>query len=84
MILEVAAIYDQKARAFLPPIFVAHLDVALRAVSNAANDPSHIIGRNPEDFILFHLGTWSDENSVFTLLGVPVHLAVASKFKGRE
>lgn len=81
---QVCAVYDSKARAFLPPIFVSNVDVGLRAVRNAANDPQQQIGRNPEDYIFFHLGTWDDDDSLFGLFDVPKHLTVAANLIGKK
>lgn len=78
MNLEICCIYDSKARAFLSPVFVSHIDIFMRSVRNAANTPDHQIGRNPEDYHLFHLGSWADDQAIFKLLGAPNSLGVAA------
>lgn len=78
MNLEICCIYDVKARAYLPPVFVTHIDVFMRSVRTAANTASHLIGQCPEDFHMFHLGTWSDDQGLFKLLGAPNPLGVAA------
>lgn len=81
MTLQMLAVYDSKARAYLPPIFVPHMDVALRAFANAANTPEHQIGRNPEDFTMFLLGSWNDDHATFQLLAEPLAQGLAASFK---
>lgn len=61
MIFQVMVVYDSKARSHLMPMFVVHVEVGQRGFADAANDPTTVIGRNPEDFSLFHIGEWDDE-----------------------
>lgn len=78
MIYQVLAVYDWKARAFLPPIFTSHTDVALRALGDAANSVGHQIQRNPGDYTLFHFGVWDDDTGKFTTLDNKIELANAA------
>lgn len=75
------SVYDNKARAYLPPIFCSHIDVGVRAFADAANNRAHQLGRNPEDFYLFHLGSWNDDTAAFTLLPAHAGLGVAAQYK---
>jgi len=81
MILQIMAVYDSKARAFLIPFFCAHTDVGRRAFSDAANNPGHQVGAHPEDFTLFHLGTFDDDNAVFKLLAQYHNCGLAAQLK---
>lgn len=81
MIQQVVACYDKKARAFMHPFYASHVDVALRSFKEAANTPTHQVCVHPEDFALYHLGTFNDENAQFTLAAQPVHLAEAIQLK---
>lgn len=65
MKLEVMSVYDTKARAFLPPFFVPHVDVGLRSLASAANEPGHQLNRYAADFEIYHLGSWDDGTGVF-------------------
>jgi len=82
MILQVMAVYDKKARAYLTPFFVSHIDIATRSFKQASNTAGHQVNAHPEDFALWHLGTFNDENAVFKLCMVPVHIAEAAQLKG--
>lgn len=81
MITNVMAAFDKKARAFMTPFFSAHVDVAIRSFKQAATTPDHQVSQHPEDFSLYHLGTYNDENAVFTLLATPAHVAEALSFQ---
>lgn len=81
MILHVMAVYDTKARAFISPFTVSHIDIGRRAFSDAANHPEHQIGRNPEDFILYYLGKFNDESAEITLEQTPAHLGTGLNYK---
>lgn len=81
MILQVLVVYDSKARAYLLPMFTTHVDVCLRAFADAANDPAHQVGKHPEDFTLFHLGVWNDDDAVFVWFKEHVNLGLAAQFK---
>lgn len=82
MIYQILAIYDGKARAFLPPIYCSNVEVAVRALRDAANQAGHQIQRNPLDFTMFHLGVWDDETALFTLLDNTIQIANAAALKG--
>lgn len=77
MILQIMAVYDAKARAYIHPFYSAHLDVAVRVFAECANTPDHQIGKFPEDFHLYHLGTWDDSTAKMELLNEPRVLGCA-------
>lgn len=85
MNFEIVAVHDAAARIFLTPFFVVHVDVACRSFSDIANDPSAAVGKNPEDYTLYHLGQWDDDKAGFVLFPQPVHLGNATHFlKGQR
>lgn len=83
MNLCICAIYDTKAKAHLTPFFVPNTAVAVRAFAGAVNAPrgSSPVADNPADFILFHFGTWNDENGTFSLLSAPDNLGLGAQFR---
>lgn len=81
MKLQVCAIYDSKARAFLFPMFFGHVDLAKRSFSDAANKPEHGFSNNPEDFTLFHLGEWDDGTGKFQEFEQHRNLGLAAAYK---
>lgn len=81
MILQVLAVYDAKARSYAKPFFVAHIDVGIRAFRTHANTPGNEMYENPEDFTLFHLGTWSDDTGCMLQVGELRQVAFAANVK---
>jgi len=63
MKLEIFAVYDIKARAYLPPFFLPRKEMAARIFGECINSKEHQFGRHPADYTLFHLGTFDDENA---------------------
>lgn len=81
MILQVLVAYDAKAHAFCQPFYVSHVDLGIRAFMAAANTPGQELNKHPEDFTLFHIGAFNDENARFILLNEPLQVAFAANLK---
>ncbi len=60
MKLEMFSIYDHKAKAYIRPFFTPNSALAIRAITDAQADPTHMFHKHPEDFGLYHLGTFDD------------------------
>lgn len=71
MLWQMGALYDTKARAYRPPFFVAHMDVALRSIREAVNNPEHELSRFAPDFLVHHLGTFDDETGEVVSMARP-------------
>jgi len=56
-------IYDVKANAYMQPWFLTQTGMALRAFSDCVNDPEHNFGRHPEDYTLFQIGDFDDQDA---------------------
>lgn len=75
------AVYDKKAKCFAQPFFTAHVDVGTRSFAAAAASSGTAVYHHPEDFALFLLGIFNDENGLFNLTAQPVHVAEAINLK---
>ena len=80
MIHKVYSVYDSKVEAYLQPFFFPAKGAAIRAFSEIANDKSSSIGKNPEDFTLFELGSWDDSTAKIEMHSTPVSMGVALEF----
>jgi len=80
MIYKIFSVYDSKAEAYLPPLFMKSKGEFLRSFAEAANDPKSSLGKYPGDYTGFELGTWDDSNCNFTLHKTPISLGVAQEF----
>lgn len=81
MILNLYAIYDTKAAAYVSPFFEVNNAVAMRRFEDLVNDPRSPIAKHSEDYILFGIGQFDDSTGVIAPLPAPVNLVVGSDVK---
>lgn len=81
MKLEIFSVYDTKAHAYLPPFFLHNIEMAKRTFQNCANSTEHTFGTNPEDYCLFHLGSFDDNTGKIKTLSTPQSLGLAQEYK---
>ena len=62
MILNIVCVYDKISEAYGVPSFVASVNSAIRGFGDEVNrpDPDNMFNRHPDDFELYHLGTYDD------------------------
>lgn len=61
MIQYIYATFDEKVKAFSNPFFLPTNGAAIRAFSDLAKDKNTTVGAHPEDFTLYQLGEWNDQ-----------------------
>nr|UXQ88125.1 MAG: nonstructural protein [Microvirus sp.] len=66
MIHKIYSVYDSKAETYTPPFFQHREAMALRTFADCCNDDGHTFGKHPEDYTLFDLGTYDDDNGCIT------------------
>jgi len=66
MLLPIFSVYDSKTLHYGQPHIQQNENVAIRAFSNAANEPGNPIYQNPEDFSLIEIAYFDDEKGVIT------------------
>lgn len=72
--------YDSKAGFHSQPFHCFSRGEAIRLFSDEANNPNTQLGKHPEDFTLFELGTFDDETAKFDLHATPISCGLASEF----
>ena len=72
MIFKIFSVYDNKAKAYLPPFVLGQVGQAVREFAYCSNDKTHQFGRHPEDYTLTELGTFDDESGDVQKLDQPV------------
>ena len=60
MRLNIYSIYDTASGAYMRPFYMNSDGQAIRAFSDLAQDAEHEIGRHPEDYTLYRIGTFDD------------------------
>jgi hypothetical protein len=74
MIHKIFSIYDQKARAYLPPFYMHQTEMAIRVFSDCINSDNHQFAKHPADYTLFELGTFDDEHAKLDTYEAPTLL----------
>lgn len=81
MILGIYAIRDAKTEAFAQPMFFVTKGVAIRAFADECENIQSNLHKHPEDFAMFHLGSYNDNSGEFVSLPQPVQIALAMDYK---
>lgn len=85
MSTKIFTIFDSKVGCYFTPVFGQNRAAMIRSFGDLANDKSHHVGQHPEDYTLFELGSYSEDDASFDLHSTPVSLGVAIEFvKQRE
>ncbi len=77
MITDIFAVLDACAQRYLEPFFCPNVDVAIREFRRLANDTTCRFAIHPEDYVLYHIGTWDFETGKLVPLNEPHRLAIA-------
>ena len=67
MISNIYSIYDVKAEAYLTPFFMQNDALLKRTIKDTLQDPNHLFGKHPEDYIVYFGGTFDDTTGTFEL-----------------
>lgn len=62
---KIHAVYDEKAKAYLPPFFLPNSDMAIRVFSDCVNADDHQFGKHPYDYTLFSFGDFDIDTGEF-------------------
>ena len=81
MIHGVYTIYDSKAELYLQPFYCQAKGQAIRMFEDTCNDPEHQFYKHAEDFTLFQLGVYDDQNAEMQMLKTPCPIGKAIEFK---
>ncbi len=80
MMHRMFTIYDEKAKAYLPPFFLPESGMAIRAFADCINSDAHQFGKHPSDYTLFTLGGWDDTSAELNLLNRSLSLGNGVEF----
>lgn len=83
MLLNVYTVWDTKAEAFLQPFFSPNKGTAIRAIVDALRDPNSTLAKYPDDFHLYHIGTWDDSAGLIEAHS-PVGMGVLREYVENE
>lgn len=83
MITQVVAVQDRALAAFGMPFNTHTLGHAIRSFTDEINDtrPENAMNKHPDDFDLYHLGTYDNISGQFTNLETPMQIAIGKNCK---
>ena len=74
MELQAYSIYDSAAKNYNNPFFVNHVQQAIRALTAQVKDPATNISHFPEDYTLFHIGSYDSSTGLIKPLQANVRV----------
>lgn len=74
MIYKIFSVRDSKANAFLQPFFMNNQGTAIRAITDCANDPNHAFFKHSNDYDLFQIGEFNEDDGKVIPLDSPLHV----------
>lgn len=83
MIINIYVTYDSKAAVYSRPFFAQARGIALRTFGDISNDPEHPIGKHPEDYTLFEIGSYDDITGDCSMLEAKLSLGTALEHKAK-
>jgi len=81
--MRLYTVYDNKAEQYGNPVASRTDAEARRQFGVVARDPSTEIGKHPEDFVLFRIGSYDNETGIITPETGPC-IAKAIEFQNQE
>lgn len=78
------AVRDRVALVYMAPFLEVTEAAALRAFSDAAADQQTQLSKHPEDFDLYHLGSFDDSDGAFEILERPVQISPGRRALNRK
>lgn len=77
---EILVVFDNKAGYYWPPVVVRTIAQGVRSFANSANSLDSDVGKNPDDFSLFHIGSFDDHTGLVEAVSPHRNLGLASTF----
>lgn len=74
MILNAYTVHDTKALTFNQPFFAINHGIARRMIADVAKDNTTSLGRHPNDFVVYCVGTYDDQTGRLTAHEIREHV----------
>lgn len=81
MKLNIFSIYDEKAQAYNTPFFQSHVGQAIRGFQDLCKDSQSTLFGHPEDFSLYHVGEFDDNDAKIISFPEPRLVSRATEFR---
>lgn len=77
MITNLYSVYDVKTKLYQYPFQTVNDETAKRSFKHVCNEKNHIFNNNPEDYSLFKVGSWDDEECFVEIDEAPIRITTA-------
>lgn len=81
LVLQVFTVYDTKVGAFMQPFVCRSQGEAMRIFGDEVNNAQGAFFRHPEDYAMFHIGSFDQGTGMVQPLATPVSLVTAVTLK---
>jgi hypothetical protein len=81
MKLKMFTVYDDKAKAYLPPFFQPTTEMAVRVFDDTVNSVDHSFSKHPGDYTLFEVAEFDDAKGHFIQYSANKNLGTGVEFK---
>lgn len=81
MVTKAFSVYDAKGKFFGVPFFMLNEGLASRAFDDLVNDPHSFVNKHPEDYQLYEIGEFRDDEAVMVTLTPMKLVATGLQFK---
>lgn len=78
------SIYDTAIQAYMRPFFAQSAGQAVRMFEDLVMDPQHEINRHAEDYTLWQLGEFDDQDASYKVEKIPLGTALEIKSAKNE
>lgn len=68
------SVYDRKTAAYHMPFYAPTDAAAARTLSDAVADPGSMLGRHPNDYVLYYVGDFDDQAGSYEPFAPPRHI----------
>lgn len=84
MLMQIFSVYDGKSKAFARPFFSFNVSTATRELQASVREGGSLLSKFPDDFQLWHIGTFNDEVGSVDPLVPPVCVCNVSSLRGSD
>lgn len=83
MIVNIYSVKDNQVDSYAAPFTSPTNGSALRAFADHVNDPGSMANKHPQDFALYHLGTFNDQEGTI-IANMPQRIGTAAEYLKKE
>lgn len=76
------SILDVKCSTYMPPFYESHSEIAKRNLVEASKNPESLLGKYPDDFVLFEVGMFDETTCMVEQASAKISLGTVRELQG--